>query len=459
MADIKTNEQNKVQSNGFEPVNVSPKHVSSVLSNYILADGYDLTLDLERSKGAYIYDSKHDRTFLDFFTFFASSPLGMNHPKIDNAEFKERVGEIAVTKPSLSDIYVQEQAEFVHTFFQLAVPKEFIHSFFIEGGALAIENALKVAFDWKVRKNFAKGYTEEKGHQIIHFKQAFHGRSGYTMSLTNTDPDKTALFPKFQWPRITNPKITYPLSGENLENVIKSEEQAVNEIKQALADNKDDIAAIIIEPIQGEGGDNHFRKEFFLKLRELCDENEMMLIFDEVQTGIAMTGKWWAHQYYVTPDIMCFGKKTQVCGLVATARVDEVPDNVFRKSSRINSTWGGNLVDMFRFKRILEIIAEDNLVENCNVVGQHLQKRIHELTENHTSKVSNPRGLGLFCAFDCDSKETRNQILNKAFENNLIILGCGERAVRFRTPLCVTEEEIDKGMNILDNVIGSINIK
>src|SRR5690606_2602263 len=246
MADIKTNEQSKVQSNGFERVNVSPKHVSSVLSNYILADGYDLTLDLERSKGVYIYDSKHDRTFLDFFTFFASSPLGMNHPKIDNAEFKERVGEIAVTKPSLSDIYVQEQAEFVHTFFQLAVPKEFIHSFFIEGGALAIENALKVAFDWKVRKNFAKGYTEEKGHQIIHFKQAFHGRSGYTMSLTNTDPDKTALFPRFQWPRISNPKITYPLSGENLENVIKSEEQAVNEIKQALADNKDDIAAIII---------------------------------------------------------------------------------------------------------------------------------------------------------------------------------------------------------------------
>lgn len=458
MADIKTDETKETMTNGFDPVNVSPKHVSSVLSKYILADGYDLTLDLKKSKGVYLYDSKHDRTLLDFFTFFASSPLGMNHPKIDNDEFKEKVGEIAVTKPSLSDIYVQEQAEFVETFFKTAVPKEFKYSFYIEGGALAIENALKAAFDWKVRKNFARGYTEEKGHQVIHFQQAFHGRSGYTMSLTNTDPDKTALFPKFKWPRIINPKITYPLSGDNLENVIRTEEEAVNQIKEALANNKDDIAALIIEPIQGEGGDNHFRKEFFIKLRELCDENEMMLIFDEVQTGIALTGKWWAHQYYVTPDIMCFGKKTQVCGLVCTDRIDEVPENVFRKSSRINSTWGGNLVDMFRFKRILEIIKEDNLVENCAVVGKHLQARIHELVENHKGKISNPRGLGLFCAFDCESKELRNKILDNAFDNNLIILGCGERAIRFRTPLCVNESEIDEGMSILDKSVGSAKV-
>jgi L-lysine 6-transaminase len=458
MADIKTDETSKTLTNGFDPVNISPKHVSSVLSKYILADGYDLTLDIKRSKGVYLYDSKHDREFLDFFTFFASSPLGMNHPKIDNEEFKEKVGEIAITKPSLSDIYVQEQAEFVETFFRIAVPKEFKYSFYIEGGALAIENALKAAFDWNVRKNFARGYTEEKGHQVIHFQQAFHGRSGYTMSLTNTDPDKTALFPKFKWPRIINPKVTYPLSGDNLENVIRTEEEAVNQIKEALANNKDDIAALIIEPIQGEGGDNHFRKEFFIKLRELCDENEMLLIFDEIQTGIALTGKWWAHQYYVTPDIMCFGKKTQVCGLVCTDRIDEVEDNVFRKSSRINSTWGGNLVDMFRFRRILEIIEEDNLVENCNVVGKHLQGKIQELSEAHKNKIFNPRGLGLFCAFDCASKELRNQIVDNAFDNNLIILGCGERAIRFRTPLCINEKEIDAGMNILDKAVGSANL-
>ena len=204
---------------------------------------------------------------------------------------------------------------------------------------------MKAAFDWKVRKNFKKGYKEEKGHQIIHFNQAFHGRSGYTMSMTNTDPNKILYFPKFNWPRVLNPKITFPLTEENLKNVIAAENESLKQIKDSITNNKDDIAAIILEPIQGEGGDNHFRKEFFLQLRQICDESEVMLIFDEVQTGIALTGKWWAHQHYVQPDLISFGKKTQVCGVLSTDRIDEIEENVFRKPSRINSTWGGNMVD------------------------------------------------------------------------------------------------------------------
>ena len=133
-----------------------------------------------------------------------------------------------------------------------------------------------------------------------------------------------------------------------------------------MNENPDDIAALIIEPIQGEGGDNHFRKEFFHTLRRLCDEYDMMFILDEVQTGVGLTGKMWAYQHFdFEPDILAFGKKTQVCGIMVSNRVDEVKDNVFKVSSRLNSTWGGNLVDMVRCQKYLEVIKEENLVKNC----------------------------------------------------------------------------------------------
>jgi len=393
---------------------------------------------------------------LDFFTFVASSPLGMNHPKLNDEKFIMEIGRIALNKPSLSDIYAKEQAEFVETFFNIAVPSYFKYSFYIEGGALAVENTIKAAIDWKVQKNFQKGYKEEKGKKIIHFKEAFHGRSGYTLSLTNTDPVKIYYFPKFDWPRVTNPKITFPLNEENLKKVIELEKQSINEIKQAIHDNKDDIAGLIIEAVQGEGGDNHFRKEYFMQLRQICNENDIMFIIDEVQTGIAMTGKWWAHEHFIKPDLISFGKKTQVCGILSTDRIDEVEENVFRKPSRINSTWGGNIVDMFRFKRILEIIEEENLVRNAETTGKYLLDKIHGLESKYPEKVSNGRGLGLFCAFDVKDTDMRNAIVKNAVDEGMLILGCGPKSIRFRPPLTVTPEKIDEGMGILDKLISKL---
>ncbi|MBV6477466.1 MAG: putative L-lysine-epsilon aminotransferase [Ignavibacteria bacterium] len=436
--------------------NVLPSDVQDVLKKHMLVDGFDITIDLEKSSGSYLYDSKHNRRLLDFFTFVASNPLGMNHPGLNNEEFIHEIGKVAVNKPSLSDIYTEVQAEFVKTFFEIAVPSYFKYSFFIEGGAMAVENALKTAFDWKVRKNFKKGYKEEKGHQVIHFKEAFHGRSGYTMSLTNTDPTKILYYPKFKWPRISNPKITFPLNEENLNKVIAAEKESITQIKDAIQNNKDDIAALILEPIQGEGGDNQFRKEFFEQLRQICDESEILLIFDEVQTGIALTGKWWAHMHYVKPDLISFGKKTQVCGILSTDRIDDVEENVFRKPSRINSTWGGNIVDMKRFKKILEIIDEEKLVDNCRIQGDYLQKKITELSFKYPDKISNPRGLGLFCAFDCREIDMRNKALSKSLEKGLLVLGSGEKSIRFRPPVNVTSQQIDEGIKIIDDVFHSI---
>jgi L-lysine 6-transaminase len=439
---------------------ISPQDVHSTLAKHILADGFDMVLDLKRSQGRYLIDARTGKRFLDLFSFFASSALGLNHPKMMDKEFLEKLTLVAINKPTLSDIYSVEYAEFVETFFNLAVPDYFKYAFFIEGGAPAVENALKVAFDWKMQKNLERGFyksiEDESKMMVIHFRQAFHGRLGYTLSLTNTDPVKHKYFPKFNWPRILNPALKFPLNDENLREVKKAEEIALSQIKNAIKEYGHNISALIIEPIQAEGGDNHFRKEFLTALRDICDENEIMYIMDEVQTGIGLTGKMWAHEHFVKPDIIAFGKKTQVCGILVSERVDEVEDNVFRISSRINSTFGGNLTDMVRFSRILEIIHEENLIDNAKDVGEYLLKKLNELQDEFPDLVSNARGRGLMCAFDMPSADIRARFLKMVYRNGAVMIGCGERTVRFRPPLTITKDEIDEGMEIIRKTLNEL---
>ena len=428
----------------------------STLAKHMLVDGLDLVLDLSRSQGSYVYDSRSGRRFLDFFSFFATLPVGINHPKMHESAFKQRLGSVAIHNPSNSDVYTIEMAQFLETFDRVGIPEELPHLFMVAGGALAVENALKAAFDWKVRKNLDRG-KGAKGQQIIHFREAFHGRTGYTLSLTNTlDPRKTMYFPKFDWPRVVNPKIRFPLK-DHLEELQKLESQAVEEIERAVAANPDDIAGLIIEPIQGEGGDNHFRPEFFKKLRVLADEHEFLFILDEVQTGVGLTGKMWAYQHYdVKPDILAFGKKAQVCGILAGPRIDEVEKNVFRESSRLNSTWGGNLVDMVRFGRYLEIIEAEGLVENARLTGGHLLRELSGVGTDHPEQVDNVRGRGLMCAFDLTDGETRDEFQKLAIKNGMLVLGCGRRSIRFRPSLSVNKDEIDEGIEIIRRILSKL---
>ncbi|ARS40792.1 L-lysine 6-transaminase [Sphingobacteriaceae bacterium GW460-11-11-14-LB5] len=435
---------------------VPADRVNESLSKHILADGFDLTYDMEKSHGAYIYDAKHNRTLLDFFTCFASVPLGYNHPKMINDEaFKKNLFLAALANPSNSDVYTQQYAQFVETFSKVGIPDYLPHAFFIAGGGLAVENAIKVAMDWKVQKNFAKGYTEEKGFKVLHFERAFHGRTGYTLSLTNTLPDKTKWFAKFDWPRVAVPEVKFPLSGNNLSHAIQTEETSLAQIKKAIADNKDDICAIIVEPIQSEGGDNHLREEFLIQIKALADENDAFLIYDEVQTGVGLTGKFWCHQHFsekARPDILAFGKKMQVCGILVGHKVDQVETNVFKVPSRINSTWGGNLVDMVRSTQILQIVEEDQLCENATKVGLYLKDQLENLSHRF-DQMTNVRGRGLLCSFDFPTKEMRNTFIAKGLENNVMFLGCGEKTIRFRPALCIEQKHIDEGLTVMDKIL------
>jgi L-lysine 6-transaminase len=431
------------------PKIVTPSNVLQAIEQHVLLDGFKIVIDLEKSRGSYIYNSVTGKRLIDLYGFFGSLAVGFNHPDFDNAEVQRDLLRAAKVKVSNSDVYSEAYAEFVDTFARVAGLPPLDRYLFIESGALAVENCLKAAMDWKVRKNVAAGQGE-RGTQVLHFRHAFHGRSGYTMSLTNTDPRKTDLFAKFDWPRVSSPYINFALpDSEREKDVIAREKKSENEIRKFIAERKIDLCAIIIEPIQGEGGDNHFRGEWLKKLREICDESEMLLIFDEVQCGMGVTGKVWCNQHFgVVPDLMAFGKKAQACGVMGGPRFDEVKDNAFRLPSRLNSTWGGNLVDMVRSTHLMRIVEKENLIENAGKVGAHFLKELRKLQAEEPT-ITGARGRGLFLAFDLPDAKTREEMWKGLFDLGVLTLRSGAQSIRFRPALDITTEVVDEAMDLL----------
>jgi L-lysine 6-transaminase len=419
------------------------------LDQHILLDGFKIVIDLEKSRGAYLYDKATGRRLIDLYGFFGSLAVGFNHPYFDNVDVQRDLLRAAKVKVANSDVYSESYAEFVETFSRVAGLPPLERYLFIEGGAASVENCLKAAMDWKVRKNIAAG-RGERGTKVLHFRHAFHGRSGYTMSLTNTDPRKTDLFAKFDWPRISSPHIDFSLpESEREADVIAREKKCEVEIRECLDKNKIDICAIIIEPIQGEGGDNHFRGEWFRTLRKICDENDVLLIFDEVQTGMGVTGRTWCSQHFgVLPDLMSFGKKVQVCGIMAGPRLDEVKDNAVRLPSRLNSTWGGNLTDMVRSTHLMRIIEKEKLVENAGKVGAYFLDQLHDL-QNEFDFIKAVRGRGLFLAFDLPDSKTREEFWKGLFDLGVLTLRSGENSIRFRPALDLSAEVVDEAIGLM----------
>ncbi len=430
---------------------IQPQNVHEVLKRHQLADGYPFVFDLERSHGSWLFDARTNEEYLDFFTCFASWPIGYNHPRMREPEFERELLTAARNNPANSDLYTVSMARFVESFATRATPAGFPHHFWISGGALAVENALKIAFDWKARKLGHSDLEQSCDDLVVmHFREAFHGRSGYTMSLTNTDPTKTGLFPKFKWPRIHNPAIEFAVDGGIANDVVASEKRALAEIDAAFAAHGKKVAAILIEPMQSEGGDNHFRPEFLAALRRIADERDALLIFDEVQTGFFGAGSPWLWQQIgVKPDIVVFGKKTQQCGVYANTRVDEVDNNCFKLVSRINSTWGGNLTDMVRSRQLLDIILGDKMMENIKARGEEFVRGLRRIARERGT-FSNCRGVGSLIAFSLPSPAERDEMLSKLRERKLLALKSGKQAIRFRLPLNLSAAEVGMALERIE---------
>jgi L-lysine 6-transaminase len=438
---------------------VEPAEVIARLDRHLLVDGYPIVVDLERSEGSWLVDQVSGRRYLDLFTFFASAPIGHNHPRLREPDVQRRILRAATSNPSNSDFYTVEMAAFVDTLYRVGRLADLPHLFLVAGGAPAVENALKVAFDWKAQRNLARGIDGPRHLRVLHFEEAFHGRLGYSLSVTATPDDrKTRHFPTFDWPRIANPKLRFPLDGDARREVVELERCALADIERAFDDDADGIAAIIIEPIQGEGGDNHFRGEFLAALRRVADQRQALLVFDEIQTGVGATGAMWAHEHFaVRPDILVFGKKLQVCGICVSRRIDEVERNVFVESSRINSTWGGTLIDMLRGAEYLRVIEAEDLVANARRQGERLLAGIEALAGELPSAVVNPRGRGLMCAFDLAGGLSRPELLAACLERELIVAPTGARGIRFRPALNVGEREIDAGLDRIGDALHALS--
>jgi L-lysine 6-transaminase len=445
--------QNKTPGKAAPSMNsddVKPHDVIATLEQHILVDGLKLVFDTQNSRGSRFVDAATGRTLIDLYGFYASQPVGFNHPCFDRPEVQADLLAAAKVKVANADVCTTQYATFIRSFARVMGRPPLERYFFIEGGALAVENALKAAMDWKVRKNLAAGLGE-RGTEIIHFQYAFHGRSGYTMSLTNTDPRKVLHFAKFPWPRISTPMINFALpEKERAADAITRERLAEKQIRDVLAQKSVDVAALIIEPIQGEGGDNHFRAEFFRTLRRICDEHDVLLIFDEIQSGMGVTGKNWCCEHFdVLPDLLCFGKKSQVCGVLAGPRLDEVKDNCFRLPGRISSTWGGNFTDYVRSTYYLRIIEAEGLVENARIKGEVLLSGLQSLAAKH-SQVTAPRGRGLMLAFDLPDTARRDAFWKCSCELGLLVIRSGERSIRLRPVLDLKDDIIEESLRIMD---------
>src|SRR5690349_15422119 len=439
------------------PREVTADRVHDVLGQHVLADGFRLVYDTRASRGSWVVDELSGEKYLDLYTFFASAPLGSNPRGLaDDPDFMAVLAEVAANKPANPDVYTTHYAQFVETFARVLGDPALPHLFFVEGGALAVENALKTAFDWKSRRNEAAGRPAGLGTKVLHLTRAFHGRSGYTLSLTNTDPTKTDRYPVFDWPRIDVPAVTFPLEQHRAE-VERAEARALAQARAAFERFPHDIACFIAEPIQGEGGDNHMRPEFLQAMQALCHEYDALFVLDEVQTGVGITGTAWAYQQLgLEPDVVAFGKKVQVGGIMAGRRVDEVPDNVFHVSSRINSTWGGGLTDMVRSRRNLEIIEAEGLFDHAAKAGSYLLTELQGVGDRHSGIVSNLWGRGLMCAIDLPDTSLRDRAIGMLRETQVLVLPCGERTIRFRPALNVSTDELKVGVQALDDVLGRL---
>jgi L-lysine 6-transaminase len=422
----------------------------------LVGDFLPMLVDVERSSGSYLWDEVRDGPVLDMGMYFSSAPLGHNPAAVTTASADLALRAAARVKPSNPDFANPLLDEFVADFRRVMMPDAMSHLFVIDGGALAVENALKVAFDWKAQ---VASIRDTDALSVLHLRHAFHGRSGYTLSLTNTDPVKTAGYPAFDWPRVPAPALGEdggpdPDGGE----LTVEEAAALEEIEAVLVAEGHRIACFVYEPIQGEGGDRHIGGRFLRAVEDLCVRHDVLTVADEVQTGGGLVGRRWAHEALgLAPDLVAFGKRLQVCGVLGGRRVADLATNAFVTPSRISSTWGGSLVDMVRFSLLYSAIDRDGVFDRAAALGPTMRAGLEDLATGSGGRLSAPRSRGLWGALSVETPELRNSVVELALsEGDCVLLPCGTRSIRWRPSLLVTENELARSFDVVRDALRAL---
>lgn len=362
--------------------------------------------------GAYFKDIDGN-TFLDFASQIASNPLGYNHPEI-KATIKQYMNRAPV-KLAGQDFIVEEHLKFLEELLSIT-PKKLNAAFLINSGAEAVENSIKICMRKRKQAKFG-----------ISFKGAFHGRTVGALTFTQSKPIQKRNF-------FTIPHKILPYNNSAPKQFLKI-------IKQNKASK---IAFIIIEHVQGEGGYTPASKEMVKEIYNIAKQHNIPYIADEIQSGMGRTGEWWAFQHYkATPDVMSSGKALNVATTIANKKFFP------KEPGSISSTWGGgHLIDLAVGRQTIKIIKKKKLLNNAKKMGKYLHKRVQELP-----RIKNPRGIGLMRAFDLSTVKERNNIIKRALQQGLVLLGCGEKGIRLAPPLIINKNHINEAIKIIENSI------
>lgn len=411
--------------------------------------------DAQRSLGNYLVDVDGN-TLLDVYGHIACLPLGYNHPDLMAAWRSGRFDWAAGYRAALGIAAPPEWVGVAEALMRVA-PAGMSRVFTMTSGAEAVENAIKCAFLWKCAQTrqgdpvkdeeraaaMLNAQTRANSLAILSFEGAFHGRSLGALSLTRSKPIHKLDFPAFPWPTAPFPALRFPLDAHQEEN-LAAEARSLEAVETALRTRR--LAGIIVEPIQGEGGDRHARPEFFRALRALCTEHEAAFIVDEVQTGGGATGRMWAHEAWELaepPDVVVFSKKMQLGGFyLREALFPDLPYRIF-------NTFLGDAFRGAQLEVILEIISRDRLLECTAITGELLLRGLGELASRFPDRVSQVRGAGTYAAFDLPDGATRDRLLALAKTRGMEAGGSGDRSVRFRPALVFAPRHAAETLDIL----------
>lgn len=394
----------------------------------------------------------------------ASIPLGYNNPALAKAAQTPEMVSAIINRPALGNFPSHDWADVLKTGILKVAPKGMNNVFTAMAGSDANETAYKAAFMY--RRQVERGgpdvdFTEQEMESamnnqspgasqlsILSFKSGFHGRLFGSLSTTRSKPIHKLDIPAFDWPQATFPILKYPLDQHTEENA-KTEKASLDEVEHLIKTWHLPPAAVVVEPIQSEGGDNHASPDFFRKLRALTKKHNVLMIVDEVQTGVGATGKFWAHEHWDLqdpPDIMTFSKKAQAAGYYYHSR-DLRPNKPYRQFN----TWMGDPARALLFKAIIDEIERLDLINNTAKVGDYLYAKIEQLAVKYPEHFQNLRGKGqgTFIAFDSPK---RDDFLKKAKLHGVNIGGSGAQAVRLRPMLILQEKHADILIDALDKI-------
>lgn len=422
-----------------------------------------LPFNYRKSHGNYVVDLDGN-TFLDVYAQIASIAVGYNNPALLEIARSEQLASTLVNRPCLAYFPQHDWADILETGILRVAPTGLDQVFLSYTGADANEAAFKAAFMWK-RQQQRGGrnvdFSEEDLHStmlnqapgsphlsIMSFELGFHGRLFASLSTTRSKAIHKVDIPAFDWPKCPFPELKYPLDEHAIYNQ-QEEQRCLKEAEAIIQGFPHTVAAVIVEPVQSEGGDRHASVEFFQGLRDITRRNDVIFIVDEVQTGLGATGKYWAHEHWNLthpPDIVTFSKKSQAAGFYFGN-----PDLRPTKPFRLSNTWTGDPARAILFRGIVHEIERLNLLENTAVVGDYLFTHLEQLSQQYPGIFENLRGkgFGTFIAFDTPR---RDDFIAMAKTLGLHIGGCGELGVRLRPMLIFQQHHADILLNIFAKI-------